>query len=200
MLGRLPLFVLPSVLFPGARKPLHVFEARYRQLVARCLEGDGRFGVLYHDARASGPFQLVEGRVGCVAEIVEHEALGDGRSLIQVVGRDRFRIEDGIESGTPYPEGLAAEYADEPAPRAELVQQRGRTIDLFHDVLERAAEPGSRRPRLDPGDEVSFRIAERLPMEPLWRQALLESVWEVERLERVDAVLRSVLDRYEEGR
>src|SRR5262245_44533041 len=39
----LPLFPLPSVLFPGVVLPLHVFEERYRVLVQRLLEmPDGR--------------------------------------------------------------------------------------------------------------------------------------------------------------
>ncbi len=37
---RLPIFPLPVVLFPGGPMPLHIFEPRYRQMVAHCVEGD----------------------------------------------------------------------------------------------------------------------------------------------------------------
>ena len=66
---RLPLFVLPTVLFPGGRIPLHVFEVRYRQMVARCLEYDRRFSLLFHREDLHGPLHVEAGRVGCVAEI-----------------------------------------------------------------------------------------------------------------------------------
>src|SRR2546426_8612475 len=48
----LPIFPLPLVLFPGTTQPLHVFEPRYRRLLADCLAGDKRFGIAYHRAAA----------------------------------------------------------------------------------------------------------------------------------------------------
>ena len=44
----LPMFPLSTVLFPGMRLPLHIFEPRYRQLVADLLEEPEprRFGVI----------------------------------------------------------------------------------------------------------------------------------------------------------
>jgi Lon protease-like protein len=38
MTFKLPLFPLNTVLFPGAPLLLHIFEERYRQMIARCLE------------------------------------------------------------------------------------------------------------------------------------------------------------------
>ena len=46
MTRTLPMFPLSTVLFPHAALPLHVFEARYRRLMADCLAGDGSFGVV----------------------------------------------------------------------------------------------------------------------------------------------------------
>ncbi len=45
MARELPIFPLPIVLFPGTPQPLHVFEPRYRQLLADCLAADRRFGI-----------------------------------------------------------------------------------------------------------------------------------------------------------
>src|SRR2546422_2245175 len=47
MARELPIFPLPLVLFPGAPQPLHIFEPRYRQLLADCLAADRRFRVAY---------------------------------------------------------------------------------------------------------------------------------------------------------
>ena len=52
MSRELPIFPLPLVLFPGTTQPLHVFEPRYRRLLADCLAGDKRFGIAYHRAAA----------------------------------------------------------------------------------------------------------------------------------------------------
>src|SRR2546425_10785315 len=52
MSRELPIFPLPLVLFPGTIQPLHVFEPRYRRLLADCLAGDKRFGIAYHRAAA----------------------------------------------------------------------------------------------------------------------------------------------------
>ncbi|NNK64997.1 MAG: ATP-dependent protease, partial [Gemmatimonadetes bacterium] len=50
----LPLFPLPVVLFPGTCTPLHIFEPRYQKMVAKCLAGDRRFGLIYHDSDDQG--------------------------------------------------------------------------------------------------------------------------------------------------
>jgi uncharacterized protein len=75
----LPLFPLQTVLYPGVPIPLHVFEDRYRQMFARVLDGERRFGVV----------AIVRGRdvdrdatyhpVGCVAEVREVRHHADGR-------------------------------------------------------------------------------------------------------------------------
>ena len=42
---RLPLFPLKTVLFPGGVLPLRVFEARYMDMITRCMREDAGFGV-----------------------------------------------------------------------------------------------------------------------------------------------------------
>ena len=34
----LPIFELPLVLLPGELLPLHIFEERYKRMIARCLD------------------------------------------------------------------------------------------------------------------------------------------------------------------
>lgn len=196
-LRRLPLFVLRGVLYPGTQMPLHIFEPRYRRMVARCLESDGRFGLVHHDPDASGPFLIDEGRVGCLARIVEFKPIPDGRSLLLIEGESRFVIRDGIESDEPFYEALVAHYADLPHPVAGLRARRAASIRLFRDVADRAMDPGATLPGFDPDEETSFALAERIHLEMGWRQALLESRSEFDRLDRIDAVLRAVLSRYD---
>jgi ATP-dependent Lon protease len=195
---RLPLFPLPVVLFPRAVMPLHIFEPRYRQMVARCLEFDRRFGLVYHDPDRMGPFQMEAGRVGTVAEIGEFRPLPDGRSLLLAHGRERFRIEDGVESDTLYYEAVVSELPDaEPGDEEALFRSRQRSVDLFRTVLDRFGpsdpEGGAPELRLDPAEEVSFRIASWIRLDPSWQDDLLAEPREEERLRRIDGVLLGVL-------
>ena len=120
------MFPLPVVLLPGAPMPLHIFEPRYRAMVHDCRESDGRFGMVYHDWDLLGPFLSEEGRVGCVAEIRQHEALEDGRLLIVVEGLERIRIVDGIESENLYFEALVSPHTDTTVMQGEELALRRR--------------------------------------------------------------------------
>lgn len=89
----MPLFPLNTVLFPGMPLPLHIFEERYKEMIAHCLQNDEPFGVvLIKEGREeSGP--LAEPfEVGCVAQIEHIRPLEDGRYDLIAVGRERFRI------------------------------------------------------------------------------------------------------------
>ncbi len=195
---RLPLFPLPVVLFPGAVAPLHIFEPRYRQMVARCIEFDRRFGLLYHDPDRMGPFEMEEGRVGTIAEIGEFRILPDGRSLLLAHGRERFRINDGIESPERYYEGLVEPFEDgSPGDPEELIRRRMRSLDLLVSVLEKLPDLEGREDvpalEIDPADETSFQIAQRIRVDPAWQHALLEITDETRRLERIDSLLSDAL-------
>jgi Lon protease-like protein len=88
----LPLFPLNTVLFPGQVLPLHVFEPRYRQMIATCTEKGSPFGVaLIQDGEeVGGPAKPYE--VGTTARITQVERLDDGELNIIGVGELRFRI------------------------------------------------------------------------------------------------------------
>lgn len=194
---RLPLFPLPVVLFPGALMPLHIFEPRYRQMAAHCLEGDKRFGLLYHDPDQHGPFRMEQGRIGCLAEILKFQPLPDGRSLILAGGIERFELEDGIESEALYYEGLVQEQPDTPDIRPGLLERRRRSIRLLHQVVETLMEQPDAAPEIDERLETAFQLAQAIRVDAAWQQELLETRAERARLDQVDALLRAVLTNEE---
>jgi ATP-dependent Lon protease len=197
---RLPLFPLPVVLFPGAPLPLHIFEARYRRMVADCLEGDRHFGLIHHDCDERGPFLSEEGRVGCLAEIVKQQPLPDGRSMILARGVKRFRLVDEVESDAPYYEALVADFSDTTRPHPEAIRAvRARTLELFHAVLETMSSPPDEVPVFDLNRELAFQLAPTIQIDCQWQQSLLELRDEVYRLERLDAVFQAAVDRYTLG-
>lgn len=196
---RLPLFVLPSVLFPGTRLPLHVFEPRYRQMVARCLEFDKRFGFLFHDPDEYSSPQIEPGRVGCVAEILAFRPLLDGRSLMVVEGVERFRVEDEVETETPYHEVIAQTYEDEREDKALLVVRRQRSIRLLDSVLRSLFTESDSKLDFDPKRETSFELAAYLEVDASWNQRLLEIRKESKRLDMIDGLLRAALEADQSG-
>jgi Lon protease-like protein len=104
----LPLFPLSTVLFPGMRLPLHVFEDRYRALVADLLAGPEprQFGVIaIRSGREVGPGGAAAlHEVGCVAVLRQVAPHPDGRYDLQTVGSERFRLA-GVDQSRPYLQG-----------------------------------------------------------------------------------------------
>jgi Lon protease-like protein len=190
---RLPIFPLPLVLFPGQELPLHIFEPRYRRMVERCVEGDRRFGVVYHDPDLHGPWLNAEGAVGCVAEIQERQLFPDGRSLLITEGRERFSVQDGVEGGEPFHEAVVLPLEDRPEHPIELSMERTRLIGLFRALIDALPEPPASLPPLSVDEEVSFRLARVIRIEPGWQQELLQADSELDRLERLGRLFSALL-------
>jgi uncharacterized protein len=112
----LPLFPLSTVLFPGMRLPLHIFEERYRMLVAqlRAQPEPRRFGVIAirkgREVGAHGITALHE--VGCVATVREITPHADGRFDLATVGTERFRLLR-VDDSLPYFQGEIELLTDE---------------------------------------------------------------------------------------
>src|SRR5579864_2561484 len=91
----LPIFPLPNVvLFPNVFLPLHIFEPRYRDMVADALKTDRLIGMVLLQ---SGWQRNYEGRpriypIGCSGVITHTDKLSDGRYNIVLRGVQRFRV------------------------------------------------------------------------------------------------------------
>lgn len=104
----IPLFPLNVVLFPGMPLPLHIFEERYKTMIADCIRDNQPFGVVMIEegsAEYGAPAKPVA--VGCTAEIAQVQPLDEGRMFIMTVGRERFRIVR-LEYDKPYLVGTVA--------------------------------------------------------------------------------------------
>lgn len=109
----LPLFPLHHVLFPGRSLPLHVFEPRYRRMLADCLDGDRRFGVVaIREGREAGAGASLF-PVGTIARIESVRELDQGRSNLATRGCDRFRILR-LLPDDPYPHAEVELIAEPP--------------------------------------------------------------------------------------
>jgi Lon protease-like protein len=193
----IPLFPLHVVLVPGAPLPLHVFEPRYRALLADCLAGRSPFGVVCLSAgREAGGERVSFAAVGTLAEIREVVRYPDGRADLVAIGTRRFRLSGVVTDRTPYLVGIG-EVLDEPLGDAERVARlaasvRGRFVDylrlLQHDEDDSTSLAERIAPRDDPG-RLGHAVAGLLQVELQRRQRLLEAETTEERLADLDALL-----------
>jgi uncharacterized protein len=127
----LPLFPLSTVLFPGMRLPLHIFEERYQTLVADLLAGPEprRFGVIAiragREVGADSATALHE--VGCVAVMRQAAPTTDGRYDLLTVGTDRFRLVD-VDQSRPYLRGEIELLPDDAAAEPGAAEAAAGTV------------------------------------------------------------------------
>ncbi len=187
----LPIFPLPNVvLFPNVFLPLHIFEPRYRDMVADAIASDRMLGMVL---LKPGWEHEYEGRppvypIGCSAVITHVERLADGRYNIVLRGVERFRIlaEDHDRSYRRASIEPAAEGALGAEDRAILHRQRSKLEALLAPVIERQIEPSgvvASAPRSTaealipsgmPDEDLVNALAQYLDLEPVEKQALLE--------------------------
>jgi hypothetical protein len=173
----IPLFPLPNVvLFPNVFLPLHIFEPRYRRMVAEALEGDRIIGMVL---LRPGWESNYEGRpaiypIGCAGLITHAEPLTDGRYNIVLRGLQKFRIREESENRgyrVAEVDTLMEDVSD--AERTSIRAERRRLEALLVPQPEgRAADP--KVPPSMPDEDLVNALAQYLELEPVEKQALLE--------------------------
>jgi Lon protease-like protein len=179
---------LHTVLFPGGRLPLRIFEQRYMEMAKACIKDESPFGVCLIREGSEVGEPAIPTDVGCLARISHWDMPQLGLLQVTARGERRFRI---VERRVQ-PDGLARgriellpEEHDAPVPA---------NMSALVKLLERAdaQQPGllGQPRRLDSCAWVSSRLAELLPLPLETKQALLELHDARERLERLSAALR----------
>jgi Lon protease-like protein len=182
----LPIFPLDLVLLPGVPLPLHIFEPRYREMIAECLERKKPFGVV----RASSDGVA---DIGCTAEIMSvTKKYDDGRMDILTRGVDRFEVIH-VNNDRSFLQAeisvMQDEDEDEPAkPTAQLATQAVR----LHAEIAKLAGTEPSGPDEHAGN-LSFLLAGSLPLDLDFKQNLLSTLSEAKRLEAVIGYLEAVL-------
>ena len=187
-MNEVPLFPLNTVLFPGGRLPLRIFEQRYMDMAKACLRDGTAFGIcLIREGREVGsPALPVE--VGCLARIAAWDMPQLGLLHVTALGERRFRIlERRVQS-----DGLARasiELLEDDTDAAIPHGCRG-CVKLLERVVAQQSALFEPPYRLDSASWVSSRLAEMLPLPLPAKQELLELDDARARLERLNALLR----------
>ena len=178
----LPIFPLELVLLPGVPLPLHIFESRYKEMIAECLEQKKPFGVV----RASSDGVA---DIGCTAEIMSvTKKYDDGRMDILTRGVERFEVIQ-VNEDRPFLQAEISVVEDEPGkPAAQMVTQ---AVRLHAEIAKLAgAEPSGPD---DHAGNLSFLLAGSLPLDLDFKQNLLSTLSEAKRLEAVVGYLEAIL-------
>lgn len=170
----IPVFPLPDIaLLPGAGMPLHIFEPRYREMVAAALEADSVIGMVMlrpgweRDYEGDPPVY----EVGGAGTIERVQVLPDGRYNLLLRGTSRFRIEGEDTSRSyrvarvePIPESLTdGERVQLGRARSQLeewIREQGPEVEVPPDLSDEA---------------FVHTLIQYLPMEPAQRQELVEA-------------------------
>jgi uncharacterized protein len=196
MSTKLPLFPLGTVLYPGQVLPLHIFEERYRQLVADLLAGPQprEFGVIaIRHGRETG----VDGvsalyQTGCTTRLRQVERYPDGRYDLVTVGARRFRLL-GLDDPAPYLTADVGLLPDGPGEEGAAAVAVSAVQASFRSYLDLLAERGGARVTVsDLPDEpvlMSYLVAAAVVVDLPVKQALLEEPDAVRRLTAERALL-----------
>jgi Lon protease-like protein len=180
---RIPLFPLGLVLLPGMPLPLHIFEERYKRMIAECLSEGTVFGIVWFDGRTLQS-------IGCTARIVRVlHRYDDGRLDILVVGEQRFTTEGTIEE-KPYLEAEVAFIEDVASePDAETLERARRLLHHLEETGWTEHAEGADPYRL------SFAIPAIDGFTHAERQRVLEMTSAAERLQTCTAALGRIIER-----
>jgi Lon protease-like protein len=187
-----PLFPLDVVLFPGTALPLHIFEPRYRQMIADCVRDDTPIGIVLAKPE-SEYLQEVPHAIGTMAEIRNLDRLPDGRYTLIAVGIRRFRIISQHRQ-KPYLSALVEPIEDVVEPASTLLLPMGQASTLFNKYLDMLLEAVN-EDDLEMGlpeepEGLSYCVAYFLDIQNEAKQHLLELTSTHERLSEEIAILR----------
>jgi Lon protease-like protein len=179
-----PLFPLGLVALPSELVPLHIFEERYKTMMARVLEEEGEFGIVWVADDGLRP-------VGCACEIAEVlERMPDGRLNLVARGTRVFRIE-ARQDELAYPAGTVEflEDRDEELDAAAAEEAHAVYAELVTEATDRTPDPA------EIGAMTAYEMAATVEFGLEAKQGLLDLRSESARLRLVTRLLRGAIKR-----
>lgn len=193
-LSRLPLFPLHTVLYPGGRLPLRIFEQRYIEMTKACVRDDACFGICRivrgDEVRPPGGGAPEFATVGTLARIESWDMPEQGILSVTAAGATRFTV----TSHATQADGLiVAEVSSIAAEPAVAIDARFRPLVSLLELL--AARVGTRQfpaaRSYDDASWVGYRLAELLPLSASVKQNMLEINDAEVRLSVLEAFLKA---------
>jgi len=163
--------------------PLHIFESRYQEMIAECLELNRSFGVLRAKEES-----LAE--VGCTAEILAvTKKYEDGRMEIVTQGGERFEVLR-VSQERAFLQGEIV-FIEDDAGKATK-EEVDEAIHLHAEIMRLAGAQPASAEEVEPS-RLAFYLAGSLPLDLDFKQNLLAMRSEAERMRSLISYLRSIL-------
>ena len=181
-----PLFPLQLVALPTEYVPLHIFEERYRTMIAEVLDRDDEFGIVWlADEELKS--------IGCACEVSRVlERMEDGRLNILCQGTRPFRLVE-RQDNLPYPAGTV-EFLDDKDESVDA-DAAERAHAAYAALVELATDKTPDPDELDTMDAYAMAATVDFGLDA--KQGLLELRSENARLKLVDRLFRAASKRLE---
>ena len=187
----IPLFPLNTVLFPGGPLPLRVFEPRYLDMVSRSMKTETPIGVvLIKNGDEVGPAPEIY-NVGTITNVTYWHKRADGLLGITLTATQRFRVKDiQVNDSQLMTADIDVIKNIEPL---DVNDGNRYFIQILEQILDQLGPPFKTMERYTDNIEwTSARLIELLPTSLEEKQALLESDNIVERLAKIESILKDV--------
>jgi Lon protease-like protein len=190
----IPLFPLHTVLFPGMPLQLHIFEERYKKMVAYCQRTETPFGVVLirQGVEALGPL-ATPFNIGCTAQIVKLQPLEQGRFDLSAIGLERFRIQ-ALKKDQPYWVGVIDEFPLRMDDIIGVIKAESRLRPWLERYVRNLTQDDNIESAITnfPEDPISlaYLAAMVVQIPPMQKQTLLEMERCVDLLERMRPLYR----------
>ena len=187
-----PIFPLRTILFPGSKLPLRIFEPRYLDMVSHCMRSNIEFGIVL-SRKVPQPGMLETYATGTLATIIDWNQGDDGLLGITTLGTNKFELlsmtkqEDGLNIGEIR---ILEKEEDFKAPSnfdnmVNLLEAILEDVDLYHE----------RDKFFESASWVSFRFAEILPLKIEDKQKCLEFDDPILRLNFLEPLIKLIREK-----
>ncbi len=180
------IFPLNTVLFPGGRLPLRVFEQRYIEMTKRCIADDRPFGVCQIKEGQETGTPAVPEAIGCLARILEWDMPQLGVFQLQTEGTQRFRL---LRSEVAR-NGLISATIETLPPEEAKTPTSALCAEVLHAIIDKIGTDHFPKPHhFDDAAWIGYRLSEILPIDRVTRQRMLQLSDPTERLAQLEQVL-----------
>lgn len=171
---QVPMFPLSTVLLPGDRLPLQVFETRYRAMLDDCLRAETPwFGVVLIARGSEVGGGDLRTDTGTMAEIERTGQLAGDRIGVLSRGTVRLRVARWLPAD-PYPRAEVVVLDDPPVPAGPVADEAEAAVRRVEALLSELGQPTATGAATeDAGGGEGWALCRRLPLGPLDRQRLL---------------------------
>ena len=187
-----PIFPLRTILFPGSKLPLRIFEPRYLDMVSHCMRSNIEFGIVL-SRKVPQPGMLETYATGTLATIIDWNQGDDGLLGITTLGTNKFELlsmtkqEDGLNIGEIR---ILEKEEDFKSPSnfdnmVNLLEAILEDFDLYHE----------RDNFFESASWVSFRFAEILPLKIEDKQKCLEFDDPILRLNFLEPLIKLIREK-----